>query len=147
MLVSFLFNLITIKREKKKNWRATTTKQNLNFSKFFFFFRFLEYQNSVLNHIDRIKIRTFRQKLQFNCGSESFEENRNGEILSAWITRREVRDTNENKALVWLGGALHATEELSHEIHWRHIFQVRRWTARHFRKRCRLGFSSPLDGY
>jgi len=35
-------------------------------------------------------------------------------------------NTNENKAFVGLGRALHATQELRHEISGRDIFQIRR---------------------
>lgn len=40
-----------------------------------------------------------------------------------------MRITNENKTLIWFGGTLEATKELSHEIYRGNIFQVR---ARHF---------------
>lgn len=36
-----------------------------------------------------------------------------------------MNSTNENEALVGLGGALHAAEELGHEINGGNIFQVR----------------------
>lgn len=45
--------------------------------------------------------------------------------------------TYEDEAFVWLGGALEAAEELGHEIHRRHIFQVHRATARHSAHRLR----------
>ena len=36
-----------------------------------------------------------------------------------------MNSTNENEALVGFGGALHAAEELGHEINGGNIFQVR----------------------
>ena len=48
--------------------------------------------------------------------------------------RERERETNENEALVRLGGALHAAEEFSHDVHRLYIFQCYR--ARHFLLSC-----------
>lgn len=46
-------------------------------------------------------------------------------------SKRENQDTNEDKALVRLGGALEAAKELRHKLNWGNILQIHSATARH----------------
>lgn len=52
-------------------------------------------------------------------------------IAHAGRERERERETDKNEALVRLSGALHATEELRHEINRGHIFQVQGGAAGH----------------